>query len=909
MAINFSNSLVGLSMLTGDNSLFGLAASMRFETRAVRIAKAQFTTPPVIAPWQEPAPNTPLSAQLAAIKRLSTIIDKTPMRNASLPADIQTSFVAYKALEQLRVLAESAAAKTTSSSTRLSLDAIFAKGLGDLQDFLAAAPSDKVRLAFDKPSRRAESVPMTPSIAPTKTLAAGILDARNAAIPGIVGNELLSVSLSKYGVTESVTVDLSTTPQPPTLDGIAAALNAAIASVPMRDTNGTIVLDGNGNPLPKYASNFSVEKNDGKWGLALNALGVEKVGLDQVGAKDSLIVASGQTALDAPTTTKILRFDDPAGAITQKTLGTIAAVDRDATAAAALTPPPAPAAGTTAPAPQTVWASTTARAITSDAQGNSYVVGTTGGDLGSNRVDGAEDLFLTKLDSEGRVLWQRTLGASGGAQGAAVSVAANGDIVVAGTVSGPFNGSLGADSDMLVVKFGANGDEKFATAVRALGNEEASAVTVGADGTIYVGGRSGTGGGDAFLARISATGALQERRTINSGGSDTVTALAIDGSGELLALTKENGTATLRRIDAQSLVGDLGSLALGSADARAIAVSAAGEIAVVGATLSALTGTQVNATSGGRDGFVARIDAGLSGASVSYLGSAADDQADSVTFMNGSLYVGGRTTGAMDGARRGAVDGFISRIDTATGAIQSTTQFGQTSLRTEPVRIAAAAGGAGIMGALGLQRGTVNGIDSAKLVAQTSLRPGDEFTLKVDGKTAKKITITAEDTLTTLADRIRKATGIDITVTTPKVGDKSVLRIDAKPGHAIELVAGADGKGALAKLGIEPQRLSTPPVAPKNAPRVQPGGTFGLALSDAYSLSTLESAALALKTIESAISMTQTAYRSLYWDDGKAALANGSTKTISGGASPYQQKQLAMYQDALSRLGGSNPYF
>ncbi len=908
MSINFSNSLVGLSMLTGDNSLFGLASSMRFETRAVRIAKAQFTTPQVTAPWQQPGPNTPLSAQLAAIKRLSTIIDKTPTRDASLPADVQTSFVAYKALEQLRVLAESASAKTASSAMRLSLDAIFAKGLGDLQDFLAAAPTDKVKLAFDKPSRRAESVAMAPTTAPTKTLAVGILDARNAAIPGIAGNEILSVSLSKYGVTESVTVDLSTVTQPPTFDGIATALNAAIASVPMRDTNGAIVLDGNGDPVAKYSSHFSVEKNDGKWGLALNALGVEKVGIDQVGAKDSLIVASGQTALDAPTTTKITRFDDPAGAVTQKTLRTIAAIDRDATAVAALNPPKPAVNGATAPEPQTIWATTTARAIATDAQGNSYVVGTTAGDLGSNRVDGAEDLFLTKLDSEGRVQWQRTLGASGGAQGAAVSIAANGDIVVAGTVSGPFNGSLGADSDMLVVKFDANGDEKFATSVRALGNEEANAVAVGADGTIYLGGRSGTGGGDAFLARISATGALQERRTINSGGSDSVTALAIDGSGELLALTKENGTATLRRIDAQSLTGDLGSLALGSADARAIAVSATGEIAVVGATLGALSGTQVNSTSGGRDGFVARIDAGLSGASVSYLGSADDDQADSVTFMTGALYVGGRTTGAMDGARRGAVDGFISRIDTATGAIQSTTQFGQTALRTEPVRIAAAAGGAGIMGALGLQRGSVNGSDSTKLVAQTSLRAGDEFTLKVDGKTAKKIVVTADDTLTTLADRIRKATGIDITVTTPKVGDKSVLRIDAKPGHAIELIAGADGRDALAKLGIEPQRLSAAPVVPKDAPRVRPGGTFGLGLSDAYSLATAESAALALKTIESAISMTQTAFRSLYWDDGKAALANGGSN-FSGGPSAYQQKQLAMYQDALSRLGGSNPYF
>ena len=34
---------------------------------------------------------------------------------------------------------------------------------------------------------------------------------------------------------------------------------------------------------------------------------------------------------------------------------------------------------------------------------------------------------------------------------------------------------------------------------------------------------------------------------IDSGGADSVTALAIDGSGELLALTRENGATLLRR--------------------------------------------------------------------------------------------------------------------------------------------------------------------------------------------------------------------------------------------------------------------------------------------------------------------------------------------------------------------------
>lgn len=899
MTTNISNSLIGLSILTGGSGFTTPFAGISFESRAVRQAKAQFTAPPTVAPWQQPTAEMPFSAQVSAIQRLVSIIDKPTTRDGELLPDIQTAFTAYKALDRLRVLAEHASKATTATSVRTSLQEVFQEGLADLQSYLGSAPSDEVRLSFGLPTRSSQSVEIARAT-PSKTLGAGLLASRDAAIPGIAGNEVLQISLSKYGLTDSVTVDLSQTPQPPTLDSVAQALNAAIATVPMRTPDGSIVLDGSGNPVPKYQTSFAADKGSGEWGLSLQTVGIETVALDQVGAKDALIVATGRTALDSPTTTSISRYDDPATAFTLKTIGTIAAVDRDATAlAAAATPAKPPADGAEAE-PVQVWATTTTRAIVTGADGSSYAVGTTTGDLGSNLSNGGEDLFLTKLDSEGEVVWQRTLGVTGSAQGAAVTIAPNGDVVVAGTVTGPFNGSLGTDSDMVVIGFDANGDEKFATSIRTVGDQEATAIAVGADGTMFVGGKTASGGGDAFIARLSATGTLQERRVIDSGGTDGVTALAIDGSGELLALTKEGATAQLRRLDAQSLATDLGAISLGSADARAIAVSATGEIAVAGAARGALPGTQVNATAGDRDGFVARIDSALTGSSISYIGSSADDQIDSITYMGGAIYVGGRTTGALDGARTGAVDGFVSRIDGASGAVQSTTQFGQPALRTEPVRVAAAIGGAGITGLLGFHRSTLNPPTSIKLVAQTSLRAGDEFSIRVGEGAVRKIVIGADDTLATLAERLRQLTGTAITITTPRAGSGSALRIEPKAGQSIELIAGADGKDALAKLGFEPARIATPAVLDDDAPKVQPGGAFGLALTESLSIATAKDAASALELITSAISMTQTAYRSLYWDDGKAALVNGVS--MSGGGTPYQQAQLAMYQDALVRI-------
>ncbi|MCP4616107.1 MAG: hypothetical protein GY844_06690, partial [Bradyrhizobium sp.] len=290
-----------------------------------------------------------------------------------------------------------------------------------------------------------------------------------------------------------------------------------------------------------------------------------------------------------------------------------------------------------------------------------------------------------------------------------------------------------------------------------------------------------------------------------------------------------------------------------------------GTIAVGGATSAALAGSQVNGISGNRDGFVTRIDAGLTNASTTYLGSSADDQVDSIAFMNGELYAGGRTTGDLAAPRRGPTDGFVARIDTATGAVQNTTQFGQALLRTEPVRIAADTGGASAVSALGYGRGTINAVASSKVTTQTGLKAGDYFSFKADDGAVRKLTVLADDTLQSIATRMQGMLGASkATVTATAVDGVQQLRITMKSGHQLQLLAGTGDSDALAKLGMEPQRISSPAPVSSNAPKVRPGGSFGLDLGEGLSLSTADMAKTALGKIKDAISMSQTAYRSLY---------------------------------------------
>ncbi|WP_163434535.1 hypothetical protein, partial [Escherichia coli] len=81
------------------------------------------------------------------------------------------------------------------------------------------------------------------------------------------GTEQFSITLSKPGTAaQTVTIDLAQGAQPPTLDSVAAQFNAAIASIPNLNTNGTPQLDANGNVVPRWKSTFKVTNEGGKWG-------------------------------------------------------------------------------------------------------------------------------------------------------------------------------------------------------------------------------------------------------------------------------------------------------------------------------------------------------------------------------------------------------------------------------------------------------------------------------------------------------------------------------------------------------------------------------------------------------------------------------------------------------------------
>ncbi|MFX6357411.1 hypothetical protein ABTF91_19710, partial [Acinetobacter baumannii] len=93
-------------------------------------------------------------------------------------------------------------------------------GLTDLQSFLAHAPNGILDLSLAQPARSATSVGI-PSPDAYTVKGPEVAASRSDALPGMTGQEQLKITLSKPGASDTLTVDLSQGPQPPTLDSVS----------------------------------------------------------------------------------------------------------------------------------------------------------------------------------------------------------------------------------------------------------------------------------------------------------------------------------------------------------------------------------------------------------------------------------------------------------------------------------------------------------------------------------------------------------------------------------------------------------------------------------------------------------------------------------------------------------------
>ncbi|HVT44173.1 MAG TPA: SBBP repeat-containing protein [Thermoanaerobaculia bacterium] len=279
-----------------------------------------------------------------------------------------------------------------------------------------------------------------------------------------------------------------------------------------------------------------------------------------------------------------------------------------------------------------------ANAIAVDRSGNVYVTGktagtfpTTSGAYATTRPSGSfgDDIFITKLDSKGALIYSTYLGGQSGDEANGIAVDNSGNVYVTGfTASSNFPTTPGSlkptfsDDRAFVTKLNPDGNALvYSTYIKGTSINGARAIAVDAEGNAYI-----TGLATSFGSFTTTPGVFQPTpkssdafvAKINAAGSAFIYASFLGGSG-----FQDQGFA--------------------------IAADAAGAAYVAGKTDSTdfptTTGALRTTAPGGHDAFVAKVSpSGDALLYSTYLGGAGEDRADAIAVdADGNAYVTGYT--------------------------------------------------------------------------------------------------------------------------------------------------------------------------------------------------------------------------------------------------------------------------
>jgi hypothetical protein len=319
-----------------------------------------------------------------------------------------------------------------------------------------------------------------------------------------------------------------------------------------------------------------------------------------------------------------------------------------------------------------------ASGIAVDSSGSAFVTGSTTSfdfPLASSAqvYAGSRDAFVLKLNSVGnRLVFSTYLGGSGADQGNAITLDSNGNAYVVGdTASTNFpvqtavQSTLGGNTDAFITKYNSTGLILFSTYLGGSANEHGSAITIGANGSIYV-------AGGTFSTNFPVAGATQA----TNGGSQDAFITELAGSGSPIFFS--------------TYLGGSGGTTSSPEEATGIAVDSNGSMYVTGVTNSTNFPTTLSAfqtsPGGGEDAFVTKI--GSAGAFVysTYLGTYGFDWSSGIAIDTaGNAYIAGYTSAAafpqvtpVQSAFGGVYDAFVAKLNAAGNGLTFSTFFGGT---------------------------------------------------------------------------------------------------------------------------------------------------------------------------------------------------------------------------------------
>jgi hypothetical protein len=874
-----------------------------------------------------------VTAALAGHKLIDESAAKLDLATGS--ADYKKLFALYQGLGTMLDLANQARDKGTSAIEKTQLQKAFTKGLAEISTYVSSAQMDKLRLvqgAANTTDKSKLSVAKAPTSYVTPPLATSLTDSTAA----FEGDVQFTISVKRVNQTIDVPIDLSAMSEPTrSLGNVINFINSQLAGAGLETRMATERIPGQPKTITAAGKTTTLPPGPDQFAMKV-----------KIGTSETITFGSTQSANAVYVAQQV---GDPDPDHNSKTADSTVAqqllkFQTDTTALA--TPLQTP--GQTNWVDGRVFANTldsdvkTVRAQTVGPDGALYMLADVTGAVAGQAVRGSQDVALVKYDSAGKLLYSRTLGAADSATGLSLAVSADGQVAVAGSVSGALSGAQEAalnsgtsgayagQSDSFVTLYDKDGEETWTQRRGARQDDQANQVAFGADGTVYVAGQTKSalpGGGaaqgdwDGYVEafKTDAAGKPQVLFTQSFGGAaaEKPKGMVVDGAA-LVVASVEDGHAVLRRFDiSQGAPQEVASRDLGDlqgGDITGLSMDDQGRLVIAGSTANGALalGTVTRGPSGGTDGFAARLSADLSGGNdrLAYYGGSGDDRVTAMATADGKVWLAGSAgTDLPDLDPVGVKDGFLASLNLEDGSIDFSRRFTGTGQRAAPTAIAVQSGGASILDRLGLPTGELEVDASQQLTAVSALRAGDQFTVQANGASAKTVTIAADETLNTLALKIQRASGFAAKVSVQTSAAGRQLKIEPSSASSlITLGAGKDDRDALSLLGL-PEGVIRSTVTSKAGVTSSADGkpaVYGLGLESTLNLSDDTQISHALNLVSAAQNVIRTAYKNLVTAaTPKSQLqAQAAAAAASGKAPAYLTAQVANYQAALERLTG-----
>ena len=891
--------LLGLYGGTTDTSSSGFGASA-----TVKAKKTQPT-----APWSSTTTPAKASDLVRAALGGRRLIDEgnISLDLAGASTDYRKMFALYQGLTTLGALADRAGVKGIASSEATLLAKRFGDGLAEMSAYLKTASFEDVRLVQGVSKTSVKST-YALERAPTSFVTAPLHDGDpTASVKAFEGDVKFSMTVKTATGTQTVDLDLAEMgTSDRSMVNVVDYMNGKLEAAGVATRIASQRIPAEPKTFKSGTKTITLPAGPDKWALQVNGGTGEALSFQAVDTSDAVYVTQGVGKTGAG---QLLKFQADGGAVPAAQQGVDDPFWVEGRVGHADLPDGVAAVKASAVAPDgSVW----------------LVAELTAGDA-NQPIKGARDVALMKYDSAGNLMQTKLLGAASSANGFSIAIDDDGRVALAGSVTGALepgkSGDDAAVADSFVSVFDNSGQELWTQRRGAKAADEATEVRFGADGVVYVAGRSKSGmpgsaalgGWDSYLQAFREqpikingpdVGVNISTAQFGTGGDDSVQAMTVSG-GDLYTAGVENGKAVVRRftLDAEGVPSLASTRDLGYANGSIAGISVEnGKVVVTGHTENAALdiGTVTNAHAGGSDVFIATLSADLQAAGsdqLTYFGGAGADTAADVAIKDGKVWITG-TSRAEGAGKDDPTSGYLAQIDLASGAVQSNRTWRADGDQAKPTSLSIAANGASVLDRLGLPQGQIMQADSKLLTVATSARVGDQFSISpASGGRAVTVTIDAKDTLESLAKKINSSSGrqLEAKVITDLKTKPVVQRLEIKAAANREgaiISAGAIGKDALGALGLTPGFVG--PVKPdKDAMK-----TFGLNLPNTLNLNDPASIKAAIDSLAQAMTAVRSSYRALAPSTG--AITN--TQTGSGSSTAYQQTQLANYQAALSRL-------